>query len=227
MNCEKCGAEIEANVIFCSRCGEKIQTSTSAETAPKNEIKSKKGKWCKKVIAIITFAIIISIVGSVLFGLPNRKSEIEYTKEDVMKFCEILVKNVRNGDAEIYECNKGCAKIKIKLNGYQEETVWVYFDNINETDKVKRIYFRVDGQKENFYNCSIAIGEAIERTVCGKSKIKQYADYEEVERICRAQPMIGGDTEVIGEYSLSAKTKSKLYCWAQTWYYEFVFTDVE
>lgn len=226
MNCEKCGAEIEANAIFCSKCGEKIQTSPSAETVSKNEIKSKKGKRCKKVIAIMAFVIIVSIVSSVLFGLPNRKSEIKYTEEDVKNFCEIMVKNIRGGESEIYECSKSCAKIKIKLNGYQEETVWVYFENINETDKVKRIYFRVtNSKKENFYNCSIAIAEAIEKTICGKSEIKQYADFEEVKRIERTQPMIGGDTEIIGEYSLSTGTKSATYCRSQDWYYAFIFTD--
>lgn len=227
MNCKKYGVEITTNENFCSECGEKLQTNPPTEAISKDEIKLKKGKRYKKVILIVAFVIIASIVSSMFFGTSNRKSEIEYTDEDILKFCEILIKNVRNGEAEIYESQGDLVKINVKLDGYQEEIVWVHFSNINETDKVRQIYFEVsESKKENFYNCSIAVAEAIERTVCGKSEIKQYADFTEYQRILHSQPMIGGDKEVIGEYSLSSETKSLLYCQSRDLYYIFNFMNV-
>lgn len=227
MYCLNCGCEIKEKIKFCHNCGKPIEQSETTNEKTHNSEKPKKKKTPIKIVVSIIAVIAIIVGGFSLFNSSKKISYIEYTEEGITEFCETAIKNLDGGKAEILSIDGDLAKIIVKRDGYQEETIWVHFTNRNDTDKVYSIYFKCKSvsYSDNYYESCISLASAIEKTICGKREVNQYSDLEKVKSIMRSQPMIGGNEEIIAEYSLSSSTKSIISCKSQACFYSFIFIE--
>ena len=66
MNCPKCGAEIDENSQFCSKCGYKIEDSSVKKNAEKENKKSDSFSISKKRLSIVVIIIIVIVA---IFGI--------------------------------------------------------------------------------------------------------------------------------------------------------------
>lgn len=65
--CTKCGAELDDNAAFCSKCGHPCDPKVEAEPAPQQEVVEKKGIR-KRDDSLMTVAFVFCVISTVLTG---------------------------------------------------------------------------------------------------------------------------------------------------------------
>jgi len=219
MYCGKCGSEIREGSLFCPNCGNKVN-QINADLHKQNEKansknKTKAKKIIKKVIiTVLVLSLVISAIGTgVNFYLKlNGHTTYECTYEGIERVSKSICRNISHGKAEIEEIKSfsdGDYRVyfNVYLSGKQEETIEVNFYNYSDSNMIGTILIdmRTDSMtfnKENTYNCCIAVASAVEKTFLAWRYVDEYADYSYVmQEISKLN--WGSDEVVLHSYVIS------------------------
>ncbi len=142
--------------------------------------------WQKKniciwvaIVAVVLVAICFVFVqeGNPLLQRVEFK-DISYSQEGIAEFTNIVITNIDAEDAMLVtEHSDGpyASAIKIKPKGSIAATLYLHFNNSNDSDTIACIQTSFSDQvTENEFVCYKKLIAALEKTLCGKSYIQDY-----------------------------------------------------
>lgn len=204
MFCSNCGTQLNNSVAFCPNCGERIKIANA-----QNKLNSKKNIK-KPIVIVISIFLCICIIGVSNILIPKRASfDFDFQEESIEKFMEKVCENADVEYAKINSIDKAVDRfddisygvyIDIKIQGYTEEQVYITLENEEELDTISYLTILFwDSYSENYINCVMELSKAIEKTICGNTKIESYFN----------QFYFNADKE-IANYTLASNVSCKL-----------------
>ena len=159
MYCKKCGSLLEDGDVFCTNCGEKIETNSEANTTNTENVNEKNGK-SKSLIVIIILLVIFCV-----YLVSNRSNDNTSKNESITN------ENTSQNDsfATLPEWNvPELEPVKIKEDAYAPEATNEYSYNslkfklpdtysiANELTDNERVTYKTDAKDNIQYMISIS-----------------------------------------------------------------------